>query len=138
MPRIDFNNVSETSDFAPIPDGEYTCRLIDIETDLTRAGDEMWKLRWEVESGEHTGRLLFDNLVFSQKALPRVKLVCFSCGLDVVGQVDLQPEMLLNRRAMVVTYQEEYQDDRGQAKVANRIPFDGYSVVPGDSDMPPF
>jgi len=138
MPRVDFNNVSEIADFAPIPDGEYVCSLVDIETDLTRAGDEMWKLRWEVDGGEHDGRLLFDNLVFNAKAMPRVKLVCSSCGLDVTGEVDLNPDMLLNKRAMVMTYQEEYEDDRGQAKVANRIPFDGYGVVPGDSDAPPF
>ena len=138
MPRIDFENVEGIGDYSPVPDGQYLCRLTDIEPDTTRSGDEMWKLRWTVESGEHAGRLLFDNLVFNAKAMPRVKLVCSSCGLDVTGEVDLNPDMLLNKRIMVMTYQEEYEDERGQAKVANRIPFDGYGVVPGDSDAPPF
>ena len=138
MPKVDFKNVSDVTDYAPIPDGDYVCNLVDIEQDLTKFGDEMWKLRLEVDGGEHHGRLLFDNLVFTAKAMPRVKLVCASCGLDVTKEVDLQPDMLLNRRALVTTYQKEYEDDKGQAKVANRIPFNGYGVVPGDSDDPPF
>jgi len=138
MPRIDFKNVSEIADFAPIPDGEYLCRLVDVEPDLTKSGDEMWRLRWEVDGGEHHGRLLFDNLIFNDKAMPRVKLVCSCCGLDVTGAMDLLPDMLLNRRSLISTYQEEYEDNKGQAKVTNKIPFDGYGVVPGDSDAPPF
>ena len=98
----------------------------------------MWKLRLQVEGGEHDGRLIFDNLVFSAKAMSRVKLICASFGLDVSGAVDLDPSMLLEKRAMVSTYQEEYEDDRGQAKVTNRIPYDGYSVVPGESAGTPF
>ncbi|MBE0567944.1 MAG: DUF669 domain-containing protein [Krumholzibacteria bacterium] len=138
MPRVDFTNVSDINDFSPVPDGEYLVRLTDIETDSTRSGDEMWKLRLQVEGGEHAGRLLFDNLVFSAKAMPRVKLICASFGLDVSGVLDLDPSMLLEKRALVSTYQEEYEDDKGQAKVANRIPYDGYSPVPGDDNAPPF
>jgi len=138
MPKVDFTNVSEIADFSPVPDGEYLCRLADIEQDLTRAGDEMWKLRWQVEGGEHDSRLLFDNMVFSPKAMSRVKLICSSCGLDVSGELDLETSMLLNKRALISTYQEEYEDDKGQSKVRNCIPFDGYGVVPGDSDNVPF
>ena len=138
MPRVDFTDVGDVADFAPIPDGEYLVRIVDIETDATRAGDEMWKLRLMVEGGEHDGRLLFDNLVFSAKAMSRVKLICSSFGLDVSGVLDLDTPMLMDKRALVTTYQEEYEDDRGQAKVANRIPFDGYGCVPGDSDDTPF
>ena len=138
MPRVDFNNVSDIADFSPLPDGQYLCKLVDIETDLTKSGDELWKLRWCVDGGEHDGRLLFDNLVFSTKAMSRVKLICTSCGLDVTGTVDLDLPMLLDRRAMVTTYQEEYEDDRGQTKVTNRVPFDGYQPVPGEAASTPF
>ena len=139
MPKVDFTNVGEVADFAPIPDGEYLVRIVDIETDATKAGDEMWKLRLMVDGGEHDGRLLFDNLVFSAKAMSRVKLICASFGLDVSGALDLDPPMLLEKRALVTTYQEEYNDDKtGQAKVANRIPFDGYGCGPGESSDTPF
>ena len=138
MPRVDFSNVGDIADFAPIPDGEYQVRVVDIETDMTKSGDEMWKLRLQVESGEHDGRLLFDNVVFSPKAMPRVKLICESFGLGVSGVVDLDTPMLLNKCALVTTYQEEYEDDRGQAKVNNRVPYDGYACVTTDATDVPF
>lgn len=138
MPRVDFPSISDTADFAPLPDGDYVCQITDIEIDRTRAGDEMWKLRLTVQDGEFAGRLLFDNLVFSQKALSRVKLVCGVCGVDTSGAVDLDPSMLLDKRALVSTYQEEYTDGQGRQKVANRIPFEGYAYVPASGASTPF
>jgi hypothetical protein len=138
MPRVDFPNIADTTDFAPLPDGDYVCQLTDIEIDRTRAGDEMWKLRWAVQAGEFAGRLLFDNLVFSDRALSRVKLVCGVCGVDTSGPVDLDPPMLLDKRALVSTYQEEYVDGQGRTKVANRIPFEGYAFVPAGGPSTPF
>ncbi len=138
MPRIDFDNVESPSSFAPVPDGEYPVLVSDIEADFTRAGDEMWKLRLTIQGGDHQGRLLFDNLVFSPKAMPRVKLVCEACGLAVAGVVDLTPAMLLDKPARVTTFVEEYTDDHGATKARNRIPFDGYSRIDAVSDDCPF
>lgn len=138
MPRVDFTNINDINDFSPIPDGEYLARVVDVETDSTRSGDEMWKLRLQVEGGEHDGRLLFDNMIFSPKAMPRVKLMCASFGLDVSGVLDLDPTMVLQKQALVTVYQESYEDDRGQAKVTNRVAYDGYAAVPGHDAPPPF
>lgn len=138
MPKINFADVNAVADFAPLPDGEYLCRLGDIETDVTRAGDPMWKLRWIVEGGEQAGRILFDNLVFSPKAMPRVKLICQSCGLDVSGEIDLEPAMLLEKCARITTYVEEYRDEQGVAKARNRVPFGGYATVAAGDDNCPF
>ena len=138
MPKVDFSNVSGITDFAPIPDGDYVCQLVDIDIGRTKTGDEMWKLRWAVQGGEYAGRLLFDNLVFSEKALSRVKLICGCCGVDTTGSVDLDPTMLLDKLAQIMTYQEEYTDDQSRTRVTNRIPFDGYSFIPPDDDRTPF
>ena len=134
MPKIDFPNISDIADFSPVPEDQYLCCLIDLETDLTKSGDEMWKLRWKIEGGEHDGRLLFDNMVFTPKAISRVKFICICCGLDVSEEMDLDPSMLLDRRALVEAYQEEYEDDKGQKKVRNCIPYDGYDNVPDHED----
>jgi len=138
MPRIDFSTVDDVLSFLPIPTGEYNCRLVDIEIDRTRAGDEMWRLRLRVEEGEFSGRLLFDNLVFSQKALPRVKLVCDCCGLSVEGVLDLTPSMLLEKCVTASTYQETYFDEEGREKVRNTIRFDGYSSPQVTDNANPF
>jgi hypothetical protein len=138
MPKINFANVSAVSAFAPLPADDYVCRMGDIETDVTRSGDTMWKLRWTVESGEHAGRILFDNLVFSARAMPRVKLVCESCGLDVSGELDLEPTVLMDKRARVTTYIEEYCDEQGVTKARNRVPFDGYRPIAANGADCPF
>ena len=118
MPRVDFTDVGDVADFAPVPDGEYLVRVTDIETDLTKSGDEMWKLRLCIDGGEHDGRLLFDNMVFSSKAMSRVKLICSSFGLDVSGVVDLDPPMLLDKRALVTTFSYDPDlDSRGRPRI---------------------
>lgn len=137
MPRIDFNKVDPISSFAPVPEGEYICRLSDVETDVTRAGDTMWRLRWIVEGGEHDGRILFDTLNFSRKAMPRVRLVCESCGLNTSGAIELEPAMLLEKQVRVTTFVEQYTDEHGTTKARNRIPFGGYRAVGEiDDDLP--
>lgn len=138
MPKVNFPEVDSISEFAPLPSGEYRCALAAVEMDFTRAGDEMWRLRWQVKEGDYTGRLLFDNLVFSQRAMPRAKLICASCGLDVTGEVELTPEMLMDRNVMITTIVEELEDDHGVNKVRNEIPWDGYRSVPRTGDAHPF
>ncbi len=138
MPKVDFSTVDGISDFTPVPEGLYTCRLSEIDTDLTKFGDEKWKLRWTIESGEHIGRILFDSLVFSPKAMPRVKALCECLGLDVSGEVSLEPPMLLDRRALVLTIIGDYTDNTGAVKQCNQIPYDGYRHIVADSDDTPF
>ena len=87
MPDIDFTQIDDVQDFTPLPDGTYQCRVAEVEETATQHGDEMWKLRFEVVKGEHSGRHVFDNMVFSAAAHPRVKLICSSLGFDVSGKL---------------------------------------------------
>ena len=60
------------------------------------------------------------------------------CGIDVSGEVDLEPVMLLDKRVFVDTYTETRPDDKGQEKKYNKIPFNGYHPVTGNEDETPF
>ena len=126
MPNIDFNTVDDVQDFSPLPEGPYFCRLAEVEESATQKGDDMWKLRWVVESGEHRGRYIFDNMVFSQAALPRAKLICSRLGLDVSGELDLIPSAITDRTCNVTVDIEEYEDHEGNLKRRNVVPFAGY------------
>jgi Protein of unknown function (DUF669) len=137
MPRIDFSSVEDAKDYTPIPEGEYLCRIDKVEEALTGAGNEMWKLRLAVVSGEHKGRFLFDNLVFSEKALKRAKFVCRCLGVDVSGEIDLTPEMIVGKQANVRVEIEEYVDDEGHEKKRNRVPFAGYDKTEDDDAAEP-
>ena len=145
MPKIDFAKVDDVHDFKPLPEGKYLCRLDNVEEASTKNGDEMWKLRFEVTSGENKGRYIFDNLVFTNAAMKRVKLVCSRLGLDVGGELDLKPEMLMERTAVVEVTTEDYEDEHGNTKERNVVPFAGYYRMEdlkkdeeANEDAPPF
>ena len=138
MPRLDFGSISDSGDYPPLPDGHYVCEITDIEPSHTKVGDDMWKLRLTVQEGEFAGRLIFDNLAFTQRSLSRVKLLCGVCGIDTSGAVDLDPSMLLDKRVLIATYTEEYTDSQGRTRTANAIPFDGYKEAPVGGDSTPF
>jgi hypothetical protein len=126
MPKIDFNKIDDVGGFTPLPDGKYPCRLDDIEESATQYGDEMWKLKFAVTSGEHKGRFIFDNLVFSAKALKRAKLICSRLGVDVSGEVELTPAMLIGKECILTAETEEYENEEGVLKKRNFVPFAGY------------
>lgn len=138
MTKIDFSHVPDALNISPLPDGTYDCRLVGIDKGVSRFGDPLWKLRWSVESGEYAGRPIFGNLVFSPKAMPRVKLICESCGLDVSGELDLEPTMLMGKIARITTYVKEVTDEHGATKARNEIPYNGYAAVAANDDDCPF
>ena len=129
MPRIDFSRVDDAEDYSLLPDGSYPCRLVEVAEARTQHGDEMWKLRFLVESGVHQGRYIFDNLVFSPAALKRVKLICSRMGLDVSGTLDLTPSQIEGRHCRVTVESEAYEDREGRTKRRNVVPFAGYESI---------
>ena len=126
MPRINFKKVDDVRESGPLPAGTYLCRLDDVEVDETRHGDEMWKLRFEVVAGPHERRCIWDNMVFSNTAMPRAKLICGCLGLDVTDTLDVTPETLLGRTCQVMVDIEDYEDQNGNPRRRNSVPFAGY------------
>jgi hypothetical protein len=133
MPKIDFSKVGDVQDFTPLPAGQYLARLVGVEEASTQHGDEMWKLRFEVVDGPHAGRLIFDNLVFSDAAMKRVKLICSRLGLDVSKELSLTPETIKGRTARLTVEVEPYEDTEGRSKQRNVVPFAGYERAGEDA-----
>ncbi len=143
MPKIDFSTVEDAKTFVPIPAGEYVVEINSIEETTTSHGDELWKLRLKIHEGPHAGRYVFDNLVFSPKAMKRVKLLCSRLGLDITGEVDLTPRMLRGKQCRVTVDVEDFIDDEGRERKRNNIGFAAYEALgdggsderqPGDDD----
>lgn len=130
MPDVDFSQVEDAEDYSPLPAGKYLCKVTEIEQKRTLADDEMWRLRLTVVEGEHQGRSVFDNMVFSERAMKRVKLMCSRMGLDVSGFVALTPKTLQGRKVVVTVEVGTYQDNEGNEKLSNSVPFAGYERVP--------
>ena len=131
MPKIDFNGVDDVNDFTPLPEGKYLCRVAEVEEATTRNGDEMWKLKFAIESGPHKGRIVFDNMVFSDAAKKRVKLICSRLGIETSSEVDLNPDDIKGRCCYLTLEIGEYEDHEGNIKKKNVVPFTGYERAEG-------
>jgi len=129
MPKVNFADVEDSQDFSPLPDGEYPCILSGLEEVQTKAGDEMWRLTFKVEKGEYAGRKIWDNMVWSTAAMKRVKLICSRLGLDVSGELDVQPVNILDAQVYITVEQGEYEANDGTVKKKNVVPFAGYRAI---------
>jgi hypothetical protein len=140
MPKIDFSTIEDAKSFTPVSEGTYHCEIASVEQTTTGKGNEMWKLKLKILEGEHAGRHLFDNIVFTPAAMKRIKLVCSRLGLDTSGELDLTPAMIRGKQALVTVQIEEYVDDEGQERSRNKIPFGGYETAQAagaeDDDAP--
>jgi hypothetical protein len=65
-------------------------------------------------------------MVFSDAAMKRVKLICSRLGLNVAGELDLTPALIEGRSCYVTVETEEYEDQEGNPKKRNVVPFAGY------------
>lgn len=126
MPKVDFSLIDDVQDYTPLPDGKYLCELVHVEEAKTQYDDEMWKLKFRVMKGEHEGRFVFDNLVFSKAAEKRLKLICSRLGLDVSGELDLTTETIKGRTCFITVATEDYKDENDKSKKRNVVPFAGY------------
>jgi hypothetical protein len=54
--------------------------------------------------------------------------------VDVSGEINLTPEMIKGKQAIVTVKLEDYVDDEGREKKRNRVPFAGYEK-PDDDDI---
>ena len=153
MPEVDFSTIDEAGDFSPLPEGKYLCRLESIDdSQQTQNGDDMWRMQFKIIDGEYKKRYIWDNMVFSEKAMPRVKLICSRMGLDVSGAINLTPDLLMGRVVIIEVTTEEYTDEQDVTKKRNVVLFAGYeraeagagegeeesggSSDEGESDMP--
>lgn len=102
---IDFSTVPDTD--KPIAPGKYNATIVHAEAKESKAGNPMIALRWRIDDeGEYEKRNIFDNLVFSQNALWRVRQVLLAVGFSTTFNGDVNPESLLGESAtLTVTIQ---------------------------------
>lgn len=132
--QIDFSTVDDADSFITVPEGTYLCRIGEVREATTREGGAMWGLRWEVADGDHAGRTaVWDNLIWSDRGLPRVKRVLALLGFDVSGPLDIDAHDLMGRRAHVEVAFEEREDPLSGKRVTRaRVPYRGYAPVDGE------
>ena len=68
-----FDETAPAPDFAPLPPGIYTARVLKGEYTTTRAGADAYRIRFEVTEGPHAGKTVIRTWTFSERALPYTK-----------------------------------------------------------------
>lgn len=101
MPSIDF---SEVKGIEPVPAGEYPATIVSAEEGVSQNGNPKIDIQWKIESGEKAtdGRIVFEPLTFTEKAMFRVKQTMLALGYPKNFKGDVTPDMLLNKSAIIV------------------------------------
>lgn len=129
--QIDLSQVENVEDLRSVPAGEYPCRIAEVRETRSAAGHLRWGLRWEVDHGEWQGRTAcWDSLHWSERGMARAKFVLQVLGFPVGGKLELEPQQLVGRRALVLVQPEEREDPiSGIRRLTNRVPFTGYQPI---------
>jgi len=134
MRTVDFSRVKDADEYTPVPEGRYPVEVEDVEEDVNKNGDDLLKLRLRVIDGEHAGAAIFDRLFFTERALPRVKLVLKALGIEPTGSIEVTPELLRGRKCIVDVIIESYTKSDGSEGRSNAVPFAGYHKVDEGSE----
>lgn len=129
--HYDFSQVQDTQSFISIPEGSYDCRIAEVREGLARDGSVRWSFRLEVLRGEYAGRTAgWDALTWSERGIPRVKRTLAVLGLDVRGEIDIEPNELVGLGARVSFESEEREDALTGNRIARlRVPYSGYASL---------
>lgn len=126
--RFDFSQIQDVESFVSVPEGTYVCRVAEVRDGLTRDGNVRWSMRLEVAEGDYAGRTAgWDGLHWSDRGIVRVKRVLEALGVDVQGEIELEPRDLLGRLARVELRAEQWNDPTSGRQVMRlSVPYGGY------------
>lgn len=113
-------NLDKLQDFQPVPPGQYTCRLISVEEEVSAAGNAMWVWDWEVSRGPHAGKAVRSWTVTEGEYQGQLKSHLTAFGLS--GAVSVDTDRLVGREAELTLTIREYQNPRtGEARQNNSV-----------------
>lgn len=124
--KIDFTGVEGQKAFEPIPSGKYIATVTDyregvvsdkgsakpenvgkptvswmLTVDSTLAGEPtVLNKRTSVET-KVEGRTVWENMVITENSFWRLKAFLEACGFDVEGEIDFDPDEVLNSQLVI-------------------------------------
>ena len=124
---IDLTDVQEAS-FEAVPVGEYDAVIANAEYKLSQSsGSPMWSLQLQIVGGDYDNRRIFDNISFSEKALPYTKKTIATIAPELLsGPFDPEEAAadLQGKEVRIKTKMETYQGEKS-ARVKQYVPMGG-------------
>jgi hypothetical protein len=135
--RFDFSSVDDIESYVSVPAGTHHVRVAEVRDGRSRDGSSRWTFRLEVIDGDYAGRTAaWDSLTWSERGIFRVKKVLEALGLDVRGELEIDPKDLVNLQARVQVAPEEREDPvTGRRQVRMRVPYLGYERAERNGDV---
>lgn len=133
--HFDANTVPPTSDFDPVPAGDYTVMIIDSNLKPTKdARGQYLELTLQILDGEFAGRLLWDrlNLVNASPKAVEIAQRQLSAICHAVGVMNVTDSVQLHNIPMVARV--TYVPAEGQYQAKNEVK--GYKPVGGATAQP--
>lgn len=101
--RIDFTGVEGQQTFEPIPAGKYHVRVTDYRQGEASENAKnpgaptiSWELTLTEENEKYEGRKVWENMTIVEASLWRLKAFLEACGFDVSGEIDFDPDEVVN------------------------------------------
>lgn len=82
-----FDAAAPAPEYSPLPAGSYVTRVLRGEYTTTKAGDEAYRMRFEVTEGPHAGKSVPRTWTFSAKALPYTRRDLAPFGLTTSAKL---------------------------------------------------
>jgi hypothetical protein len=135
--HFDFSSVDDVESYISVPEGVHNCRIAEVREGRSRDGSVRWSFRLEVCDGDYAGRTAaWDSFTWSERGVYRVKKVLEALGLDVRGELEIDPVDLVNLQARVKVEPEEREDPvTGRRQVRMRVPYLGYAAVEEEGSL---
>lgn len=79
--KVDFSGLKDLTEFGPLPEGDYVCRVVHAESGTSAAGNPKAVFRFEVAEGDHKGRVLFRHIALVGSSLNMLRGLLSALGL---------------------------------------------------------
>ena len=128
--KLDFTGVTA---YKRCEEGIHTAKLIQIDDKETQNGDDMLVCQFKVIKGESEGAIVYDNLVLTDKALWKFKLVLEALGVKAEGKVVIDLDKLIDKVCDIEVAHEEY-NGQVRARILGYSPASTASADIDDDD----
>lgn len=95
-------NFADVQGLEPIPVGVYSATIVEAAEATSKAGNTMINIQWKVSGGKFDGRIIFDQMVFSQKSMYRVKAALLALDFPKNFKGNVNPDELIGKSASLV------------------------------------
>lgn len=120
QPEADFealwNTTEAASEFAPIPNGEYACRVTSGTRHQSRSGTPSYRLEFTVIGGEFAGRKVWLDCWLTPKALATSKRDLLKLGIDSAGKLNRDLPAGYVAKVRVVIRQDDNGTQRNEVR----------------------